>query len=46
MRGHSEPLTGFNLSSVDPEELALRPLRDNGGPTATRAVGQSSIAVD
>ena len=33
-------------SNVTPEEIALGPLADNGGPTLTRALGADSVAVD
>jgi CSLREA domain-containing protein len=41
--GIDEGVTGSNLTGVDP---LVAPLRDNGGPTETRAIAVSSPAVD
>ena len=35
-----------NQVNVDLEDLALGPLQGNGGPTATHALGQTSVAAD
>ena len=31
---------------VTPQELALEPLKDNGGSTMTHALGEGSLAID
>ncbi len=36
----------MDQTGVTPEELALGPLEDNGGPTLTRALGEGSVAID
>lgn len=32
--------------NVDPADMALKPLRNNGGSTATHALDENSVAVD
>jgi len=41
--GFDEPTDQVN---VTPEQLALGPLQDNGGPTETHALGTGSVAID
>lgn len=41
-----ELLAGFDKVNVDARDLKLGPLQDNGGPTATHALGAGSIAID